>query len=177
MSAAKKKTKRGWGRGESKGTPVRLFNKSFFRYTRFWYTLWLIHFDSSCHHKEVHYYTLIGNVMLWQWGYTSGYLGSVVKWFEISNMDNVEYHLWRTVEIVLRLDLVKRKLDFQILPFLLAFKQALSFQISSGILNTHMNHLSIWSLFSVQIQPFHFGLVPLHWGCFVWKQAYFFKIQ
>ena len=62
---------------------------------------------------------------------------------------------------------MKRKQDFQILPFLLAFKQALSFQISSGILNTRMNHLSIWSLFSVQIQPFHFGLVPLHWGRFV----------
>ena len=35
----RKKTKKGWGRGESKGTPVRLFNKSLFRYTRFWYTL------------------------------------------------------------------------------------------------------------------------------------------
>ena len=158
--------------------PVRLFNKSFFHYTRFWYTLWLIYFDSSCHHKEVHYYTWLE---MWcssnEVTHQVIFSGSVVKWFEISNMDNVEYHLWRTVEIVLRLDLVKRKLDFQILPFLLAFKQALSFQISSGILNTHMNHLSIWSLFSVQIQPFHFGLVPLHWGCFVWKQAYFFKIQ
>ena len=38
---AEQKTKRTrrWGMGESEGTLVRLFNKSSFRYTRFWYTL------------------------------------------------------------------------------------------------------------------------------------------
>ena len=40
------------------GTLVRIFHKSAFRYTRSWYTLWLVDFDSFCqqwsifHHRE-----------------------------------------------------------------------------------------------------------------------------
>ena len=35
------------------GTLVRIFNKSVFRYTRSWYTLWLVDFDSFCQQWSV----------------------------------------------------------------------------------------------------------------------------
>ena len=50
-----------WGEGlrsESRRTPIMvLFNKSSFRYTRFWYTLWMVYFDSSWQHWKVYYPT------------------------------------------------------------------------------------------------------------------------
>ena len=48
---------RGYG-ARAVGTSIMvLFNKSSFRYTRFWYTLWMDYFDSSCQHSKVYYPT------------------------------------------------------------------------------------------------------------------------
>ena len=51
---AKKKKERGRGRAEER-TPVNILNKSLFRYTRSWYTLWswLVNFDIFCQHSGV----------------------------------------------------------------------------------------------------------------------------
>ena len=53
-------------RARAVGTPVMvLLNKSSFRYTRFWYTLWMVYFDSSCQHSKVYYPT--GNARWQRW--------------------------------------------------------------------------------------------------------------
>ena len=47
-------------------TPIMvLFNKSSFQYTRFWYTLRMVYFDSSCQHSRVYYST--GNTKWQRW--------------------------------------------------------------------------------------------------------------
>ena len=46
------KSRRGT-RERGAGTLVRIFNKSAFRYTRSWYTLWLVDFDSFCQQWSV----------------------------------------------------------------------------------------------------------------------------
>ena len=45
--------KRGETGEEDEGTPVKLILKSSWQYTRFWYTLWLAKFDTSCQHQRV----------------------------------------------------------------------------------------------------------------------------
>lgn len=111
LAEKKKKQRGGWGWGESEGMAVRLLNKSWFRYTRFWYTLWLVYFDllpalrGSLRWMEMWRDALAMRLLI----YSSGYLESVVRWFEKSNTVNVEYHPWRTGEIVVRQDLVNGK--------------------------------------------------------------------
>ena len=83
-------TTRGWGRGESKGTAVRLLTKA-----RSSIPDSGIPYDWSILTALVstkRFIKLIGNVTREQWDHTSGYLESMVKWFEISNTINVEYH-------------------------------------------------------------------------------------
>ena len=83
-------TTRGCGRGESKGTTVRLLTKA-----RSSIPDSGIPYDWSILTAPVstkRFIKLTGNVTREQWDHTSGYLESMVKWFEISNTINVEYH-------------------------------------------------------------------------------------
>ena len=89
----------GWERGNAWST----FNKSSFRYTRFWYTLglWLVYFDISCQHSEVHYLDWKFDAVAMRY-YTAGYLESVVKCFEISNIipEEQEKSFWGWTDLV-----------------------------------------------------------------------------
>ena len=89
----------GWEWGNAWST----FNKSSFRYTRFWYTLglWLVYFDISCQHSEVHYLDWKCDAVAMRC-YTSGSLESVVKCFEISNIipEEQEKSFWGWTDLV-----------------------------------------------------------------------------
>ena len=63
--------------------------KSLFRYTRN-IPDWLVDFDSSCQHSEVHYVDWKGDALAMRFHISSSWC--VVKWFKINNTVNGEYH-------------------------------------------------------------------------------------
>ena len=90
------------GYGLERGNAWSTFNKSLFRYTRFWYTLglWLVYFDISCQHSEVHYLDWKCDAVVMRC-YTASYLESVVKCFEISNIipEEQEKSFWGWTDV------------------------------------------------------------------------------
>ena len=84
-------TVRGWGRGESdEGKPVVPFFKEELVQVHQNIPDWLVDFDSSCQHSEVHYVDWKCDALAMRFHISSSWC--VVKWFKINNTVNGEYH-------------------------------------------------------------------------------------
>ena len=140
----------GWEWGNAWST----FNKSSFRYTRFWYTLglWLVYFDISCQHSEVHYLDWKCDAVAMRC-YTAGYLESVVKCFKICNIR--QHHSRRTRKIFLRLDWC-RQMKVGLRNFTIYWLSNELFSFSSLQEYEIREWIFYWyeSLFSLRIQLF-----------------------